>query len=754
MAENEYKQSGGIPEWNNDGVQHTLLEENEKAYDIFICCKESDEDGRPTRDCILARNIYKQLTAAGRTVFLSCDEAAGESSKGDIYDALNSAGVMIVVGTKPEHLNDTQVKAQWSSFLALTAQDQQKKLLPCYRDMNPDDMPEQLRSLQSYDMEKLSFLQDLNRSISKALNDEKRNIEKQIVPLLKRAFAFLKVGDWQQADEYCEKVLDISPECAEAYLGKLMAECSVSTQDELENCEEPLEDNKNYQKILRFAAAPLRDAVAGYNAAIQERKVEIASEVEEIPEIAEVIPETVEDILPLVEVVPDQSEEIPEQPEAVSKQEETPEQTEEAPPQIEEIPSLPLQKMPKRRTAPARKVNKNLLLTLIAIAGAAIVIAVTAASVRALVPALKYNKAVSLMKSGRYTEAVAVFDTLGGYKDSREKTKESKVAIIESRYQDAIGLMQTGQYEDAIAIFEDMVDYKDSYAKIAESETAIIEAERLAEIARQEELQRAELARKEEQYQAAAALHEEHRYEEAAAAFQALGDYKDSAAQAEASYFRYELVGIKNAKIGDYVTFGSYEQDNNKANGQEPIEWLVLDIQDGKALVLSKRGLDIKQFHIDYAAVTWETCTLRPWLNEEFMDMAFTDAEKAMIPTMTVPADRHPDVIMADPGNPTQDQMFVLSFVEVLKYLPTDDVLWCMATDYVEAITPSNGAAGCCWVLRTPSSDSTYSIASVIPLETGGFMRPKMGNVYQPRMGHSVNDDLVIRPAMWIDMGT
>ena len=63
---------------------------------------------------------------------------------------------------------------------------------------------------------------------------------------------FLEDGNWKEADDYCEKVLDQDPENAQAYLGKLMAELQVRKQALLSDCEQSFEDNGNYLKILRF----------------------------------------------------------------------------------------------------------------------------------------------------------------------------------------------------------------------------------------------------------------------------------------------------------------------------------------------------------------------------------------------------------------------------------------------------------------------------------------------------------------------
>ena len=82
---------------------------------------------------------------------------------------------------------------------------------------------------------------------------------------------------------------------------------------------------------------------------------------------------------------------------------------------------------------------------------------------------------------------------------------------------------------------------------------------------------------------------------------------------------------------GDYISFGSYEQDNDTTNGSEPIDWLVLDKKDSKALIISRYGLDAKVFHKECVEVTWESCDLRGWLNDTFYREAFTVDEQNQI---------------------------------------------------------------------------------------------------------------------------
>lgn len=192
--------------------------------------------------------------------------------------------------------------------------------------------------------------------------------------------------------------------------------------------------------------------------------------------------------------------------------------------------------------------------------------------------------------------------------------------------------------------------------------------------------------------------------------------------------------------IGSYITFGSYEQDGDTSNGKEDIEWLILDIQDGKALVISKYALDCKPYNTEFADVTWETCTLRQWLNDDFINAAFSADEKAMIPTVTVSADENPGYT-TNPGDDTQDKIFLLSINEAEEYFDSSDARECSPTDYAVAYGAYVSSGNCCWWLRSPGG-----------LQSGAARVNFDGDVGVS--GDYVNDDTpVVRPAMWIEIG-
>ncbi len=149
------------------------ISSQEKPFDIFICYKETDESGKRTRDSVMAQDIYNNLTEQGYKVFFSritLEDKLGQEYEPYIFAALNSAKVMLVIGTKKEFFEAVWVKNEWSRFLSLKRKDKTKLLIPCYRDMDAYDLPEELTMLQSQNMEKIGFIQDILRGIDKVLS--------------------------------------------------------------------------------------------------------------------------------------------------------------------------------------------------------------------------------------------------------------------------------------------------------------------------------------------------------------------------------------------------------------------------------------------------------------------------------------------------------------------------------------------------------------------------------------------------------
>ena len=688
------------------------ISQKEEPFDVFICYKETDNSGRRTQDSVLANDLYHQLTQEGFKVFFSritLEDKLGTAYEPYIFAALNSAKVMVALGTKPEYFNAVWVKNEWSRYLSLVKNSNGKKMLiPAYKDMDPYDLPEEFSHLQAQDMSKLGFMQDLIRGIKKIVSAgaSKAEVKETVAvggnvnvePLLERAFMFLEDGDWGEANEYCEKVLDQDPKNARAYLGKLMAECRACRMEDLQNCRQPFDGSGNYNKILRFAEPKLIETLKGYIAHINER-------------------------------------------------------------------------------------NENARLTGI------------------------YNRAVSAMNEANseneYKAAAEIFKTVPGFKDADSLVEKcldnAEICRKDTLYNSARSQM-TGNiirnYESAIRMFESISGCKDAdeqiYAcqKKIEELKAKEEAERL-EAERKAEAERLERERKEEEhriavekrkkkakkvfaigtpivcacvaflivlttviipnnkYSSAVSLMNDEKYDEAIAAFDALNGYKDSEKQLENCYIRKlgeeKWNKIKNIKIGDSYTFGTYEQDNNTSNGKEAIEWTVLD-KDGMSLLLvSKQALAWQQYNTSYTDVTWENCTLRKWLNGTFLNNAFSTEEQAQIQNTTVSADNNPQY-STNPGNATTDKVFLLSINEVEKYFNSNEARKCAPTAYAEAQgvwtsdtykTPS-GAATCWWWLRSPGSNQDEAAGVYVDGSVGEY-------------GRNVNHvHGAVRPAMWI----
>ncbi|MBR5500612.1 MAG: hypothetical protein IKV74_03705 [Clostridia bacterium] len=522
-------------------------------------------------------------------------------------------------------------------------------------------------------MGKIGFINDVVRGIKKVAGESapvatvvKETIvpgTSNVAPLLKRAFMFLEDGDWTGANEYCEKVLDMDPENAQAYLGKLMAELQVKTQDDLKRCAEPFTGLNNYQKTMRFADEDLK-----------------------------------RDLLESLDFIQE------------------------------------------------RKKNEH------------------------------YTAALSIMAYAKvqedYMKASLRFEELGDYKDAKQRVQEcleqAEVCRINSIYNLAMACMsaQTERgYTDAKKYFQLIPDWNDARNKIAECDQKIEAIRLLAEereLKRQAEL----LLRKKclkkiiligipivalvatfvlllnyviipnQKYNDARSLMNAGKYTEAIEAFEKLNGYSDSARQIDKCINEM----IKNPKIGDAVFFGTYEQDNNTANGQEEIEWIVLDKKNGKALIISKYGLDFQRYNTTFTDVTWETCTLRNWLNTTFYTTAFNANQQSKIASTTLTNADNPSY-GTQGGNDTTDKVFLLSIDEVKRYFASNTARKLTATAYAKAhgayVVNSDSSY---WWLRSPGyfSDIAASVS-------------RDGSVYYDGDRVYIGNNAV-RPALWINL--
>ena len=256
------------------------ISRTEKPYDVFICYKETDEAGNRTPDSVMAQDVYDALTDKGYKVFfarISLEDKLGIQYEPYIFAALNSAKIMLAVGTKYEYFHAVWVKNEWSRFLRLAAKDKSKHLIPCYKDMDPYDMPDEFRGLQAQDLNKLGAVQDLMRGIGKLLPKNEAGHEAAaggatVSSLLRRVSIFLNSGDWNSARDYCNKVLDVSPEDPDAYEKLLLAENCCRDTNALAQLDTAYDQTPAYQNAYRFAGPDGRARLDGCVRARSERR--------------------------------------------------------------------------------------------------------------------------------------------------------------------------------------------------------------------------------------------------------------------------------------------------------------------------------------------------------------------------------------------------------------------------------------------------------------------------------------------------
>ena len=475
-------------------IQKGILEisEREAPFDVFLCYKETDANGRRTPDSVLAGDLYRELTQEGFRVFfarVTLEDKLGTAYEPYIFSALQSARVMVVLGTRPDHFNAVWVKNEWSRYLALIRGGAKKTLIPAYRDMDPYDLPEEFSHLQALDMGRLGFMQDLVHGIRKLTGAPQPMAGSApqpaapqaapqaapvptAAPLLRRAFLFLEDGDWASADEYCERVLDLEPENAEAYLGKLMAELRCSRREALRACQAPFDGSDNYQKALRFGGAALKEELSDAAKTVREREAqrrlqaryEAAARRLQEPRTPEAYREAAAAFA-----------HISGYRDAAARAQECLRRAEE------------LEQRRAAEQAQRLRTQKRLRRTAIIALPAALALLVISIVVT---QRIAYRQAEELLEAGRYEEAASAFSAYGEYRDSAQLY----------RYAEAMALLEAGQYHGAAKAFDALGEFRDS----------------------------AQLHR----YATAMALLETGQYDEAAKIFDALGDFRDSAERA------------------------------------------------------------------------------------------------------------------------------------------------------------------------------------------------------------------------------
>lgn len=658
------------------------ISQKEEPFDVFICYKETDRSGRRTQDSVLANELYHELIDEGFKVFFShitLEDKLGTAYEPYIFAALNSASVMVVLGTKPEYFNSVWVKNEWSRYLSLIKNGANKVLIPAYRDMDPYDLPEEFSHLQAQDMSKLGFMQDLIRGIKKLAqpHEQKETVKRRTsvnilgsdvtAPLLKRAFIFLEDGDWKSADEYCERVLDSDPECAIAYVGKLMAELKINKQENLGKLTKTFDDMNNYKKAMRFGDNKLKITLQGYidniiyqnNEQIYQcgKKAIESAETENDYELASTFFAEIKGYKDS-DLKYDQCKNLAETArkesiynraaehqktgfaydlkysiklyESIEGWRDSNYQIEQCLQKLKEIGAererqrlKAKQEEEEAKIAAEKKKKKNVIIALINLVITAIVIAVLVYYVIAVVPENNYNKALEHLNSGDIASAYDIFQDLNNYKDSKERVKKIK---------------------------------------------------------------------------------EENPY-----------------------------IMLETAAIGKTIEFGQYEQDNDSNNGKEPVEWIVLDKQGDEILLISEYCLD---YHSYGYTTTWENCSLRKWLNSDFLTAAFSEEDREYILKKTIIDDND-----YDDYNATTDTVFLLNVDETEKYFDSNSDRKASATAYASSQCDStlNTEDGAEWWLRTLTD---YD--SIVTIKKDGHISLYGEETYAV--------DVAVRPAIWVSL--
>ena len=718
-----------------DKIQKGILEisSKEEPFDIFICYKETDNSGRRTPDSVLANDLYHQLTQEGYKVFfarITLEDKLGQEYEPYIFAALNSAKVMVVLGTKPDYFNAVWVRNEWSRYLALIKNGEKKMLIPAYKDMDPYDLPEEFSHLQAQDMSKLGFVQDLIRGINKIItkDEPKETIKETVVvnannsnvaPLLERVTIFLEDGKWNDANIYCEKVLDIDPKNAQAYLGKLMAELKVKSRKQLADCAQPFDNLDNYGKVIRFGDEKLENEIRGYISHIKERNennrltdayanaINAMNSVETEADFKAAAcafqsiadfkdsKDKAKECLDKAEaarkdaILADGKEKMNVESissyenaiklfESVSGWKDADEQITDCKQKIEQLKIKEEEdrleaerKAEERKNALSKAKKKAKKITIIFTPIVAVIIVFIIVLNALIIPNVKYNSAVKMMNNGEYDEAYAILNELG-----------DTDSISESMYNRAMGYIKADDKISAYLLLSKIVGYKDAGDKVAE--------------------------------------------------------YKPI----------YKKYCLSTATVGAKMLYGSYEQDNDTSNGKEDIEWLVLAKEGNRLLLISDKALDCQQYNESWEDVTWETCSLRKWMNNTFLNEAFSTEEQKMIQSTNVSADENPEYD-TDPGKATTDQVFLLSINEVNKYFASDEERMCVPTAYAIAngaytsdSYTKGGAATCWWWLRSPGR----SQSSAAGVGRGGGVHERGDGVF--------SDGGCVRPALWINLAS
>lgn len=710
-----------------DEIQKGILaiSQKEEPFDVFICYKETDNNGRRTMDSVLANDLYHQLVQEGYKVFFSritLEDKLGTAYEPYIFAALNSAKVMVVLGTRPEYFNAVWVKNEWSRYLTLVQQSNGKKvLIPAYKDMDPYDLPEEFSHLQAQDMSKLGFMQDLIRGIKKITNQNEKTtkvemvtkvVDTNITPLLIRVSIFLQDKEWDHANEYCERVLDMDPENGEAYFYKLMADLNVSDDKELKNycgkAEKPLSKNKNYNKVLKFGDDSLVEKAKDYNEITEnhiafenvKQKMNSAKTPKEYRQVAELFSQLnqkdwAEKCLNEAETSEKDIYSIAKQRMNIA--------TEES--EFEKVSTLFL-------NISEYKDSENL-------AGICLQKAEECRNEQLKKEKEEQQKIIKLAKSVEFTLTnIENFKKLDKTKKKYKELENFKKTFLKTLSEIEELDLATKNLEDTIHSLEEKKNHLGIFAfsekkaieeqieakkKVLTSNASNIESKinSMNGYTSEEQLNSAiellenNISTLEKKFDGVEYLD----VDQAIGIFRENKDIQEAVLKSNGNLRRFTYV-IEDGKT---FLFGKY-------NGEE-IKWRVLKKENNKALLISEKILCEREYNEKLVAVTWRTCSLRSWLNNDFYSSTFDAFEQN-------------DILNTKINETTEDKIFLLSVDEAKKYFKND-----------------NDRMSNSWYWLRTSGTRGDSCAAYVSYN--GSIR---------EYGRDVSISLGVRPALWINL--
>ena len=239
--------------------KYIQIAESEQPYDIYISYRAKDDNGDKTAVSEIAGHLYNKLTSAGYSVFLS--EAALKGKKQSdcepyIYSALNSANVMLALGTSYDDYNDVWVKNEWNRYLEIAEKNKNKCLIPCYKDVDEYDIPKEFAGLKVCQLGNDDTFNNIMAEIANVVKQESVNqpapkpekaepaeeIELEeieiiepvdINKLLDEGFSAISDKNWKEANKLFFQVLDEEPDNSKAYWGQLLVQQECTNAREM-----------------------------------------------------------------------------------------------------------------------------------------------------------------------------------------------------------------------------------------------------------------------------------------------------------------------------------------------------------------------------------------------------------------------------------------------------------------------------------------------------------------------------------------